>query len=132
MKQPAIGLIRSVRARQIGAAAAAALLVLALTLALAACAGQGAGEVTIRLREMRFDAASVQVRAGEPVTLRLVNQDGYQHAFDLDAFDIHLPLPAEARADVRFTPTEPGRYTFYCGSPGHEAAGMTGTLIVTP
>jgi plastocyanin len=26
---------------------------------------------------------------------------------------------------------KPGRYTFYCSVPGHEAGGMKGTLIVT-
>lgn len=29
-------------------------------------------------------------------------------------------------------PAEPGRYRFYCGSPGHAAAGMVGVLVVEP
>ena len=66
------------------------------------------------------------------VTLRLVNKDGYAHAFDLDEFDIHLPFAANEILEVAFTPDQPGSYPFYCGSPGHEAAGMVGTLIVTP
>jgi uncharacterized cupredoxin-like copper-binding protein len=41
-------------------------------------------------------------------------------------------LPAQAAFDALFTPTEPGRYRFYCGSPGHEAAGMEGVLVVEP
>lgn len=41
-----------------------------------------------------------------------------------------LILPALLLA--AFTPTEPGRYRFYCGSPGHEAAGMVGLLVVEP
>ncbi len=30
------------------------------------------------------------------------------------------------------TTLQPGTYTFYCTIPGHEAAGMRGTLTVTP
>lgn len=31
-----------------------------------------------------------------------------------------------------FTPTGPGHYRFYCGSPGHAAAGMAGVFVVEP
>ncbi len=64
--------------------------------------------------------------------LHVVNRDGYAHAFDMDEFDTHAPLPAGTTFDAAFTPGEPGRYRFYCGSPGHEAAGMEGVLVVEP
>lgn len=38
---------------------------------------------------MRFGQAEVRVRAGQPVALRVVNRDGYTHAFDIDEFDVH-------------------------------------------
>lgn len=98
---------------------------------LVAC-GAGGSAVTIRTDGMRFVSDQVRVKAGQPVTLRVVNQDGYAHAFDIDEFDIHAPLPANATFDATFTPTAAGRYRFYCGSPGHAAAGMTGVLVVEP
>ncbi len=97
---------------------------------LAACGA--ANNVTIRTDGMRFVSDEVRVKAGQPVTLQVINRDGYAHAFDIDEFDIHAPLPANATFDATFTPTAAGRYRFYCGSPGHEAAGMTGVLVVEP
>jgi len=57
---------------------------------LAGCGGS-AQTVTIRTDGMRFVADEARVRAGEPVTLRVVNRDDYAHAFDIDEFDIHRP-----------------------------------------
>lgn len=87
---------------------------------------------TIEAIGMNFVRSEVHVRAGQPVTLHVVNRDGYAHAFDVDEFDIHAPLPAKTTFDAAFTPTEPGRYRFYCDAPGHEAAGMEGVLVVEP
>lgn len=85
---------------------------------------------TLQMKEMRFLQSEIVAKAGQPITLQLVNQDGYAHAFDLDEFDIHTPLAAEQKMELIFTADAPGRYTFYCGSPGHQAAGMVGTLVV--
>ena len=41
-------------------------------------------------------------------------------------------LISTATFDATFTPTAADRYRFYCGSPGHQAAGMTGVLVVEP
>jgi uncharacterized cupredoxin-like copper-binding protein len=84
------------------------------------------------MEAMRFLQDEISVTAGQPVTLRLVNQDGYAPAFDIDEFDIHTSLAANETLEIMFTPDEPGSYTFYCGSPGHQAAGMVSTLVVEP
>ncbi len=107
------------------------LLLVSLALLLAAC-GKQPGEATLKIEEMRFSQTELQVEAGKPVTLHIVNKDGYSHAFDMDAFDIHTPLAANETVAITFTPEVPGSYSFYCGSPGHKAAGMVGTLLVTP
>jgi plastocyanin len=106
-------------------------LLLTSLLVLVACGSSGRN-FTIKTDGMRFVQDEVRVKAGQPVTLRVVNRDGFAHAFDIDEFDIHAPLPANASFDATFTPTRPGRYRFYCGSPGHEAAGMVGVLVVEP
>ena len=106
------------------------ILTFALALLLAGCGSRN--DVTIKTDGMRFVADEVRVKAGQPVTLHVVNRDGYAHAFDIDEFGIHAPLPAKTSFDAVFTPAEPGRYRFYCGSPGHMGAGMTGVLVVEP
>ena len=99
---------------------------------LAACGSPASNEASITMKEMAFVQSEITVKAGQPVTLHLVNQDGYAHAFDNDEFDIHTWLAANETAELSFTPEEPGRYPFYFSSPGHEMAGMVGTLIVQP
>jgi plastocyanin len=105
-------------------------LLIILVCLLAACGTQASTEATITMKEMAFVQSEITVKAGQPVTLRLVNRDGYAHAFDMDEFDIHTLLAAKETVEVSFTPEKPGRYPFYCSSPGHEMAGMAGTLIV--
>ena len=99
---------------------------------LVACAGPQTNRVTLTLQEMGFSQNEIEVSANQPVTLRLNNKDGYAHAFDLDEFDIHLQLAAAETAEITFTPTRSGTFTFYCSSPGHQAAGMEGSLVVVP
>jgi plastocyanin len=79
-----------------------------------------------------FDRAELRARVGETVALRLENTDTQLHYFDIDAFDVHIPMPSGKPALALFTPTTPGTYTFYCHVPGHTEAGMVGTLIVEP
>lgn len=96
----------------------------------AACGRAAANSATVKMEAMRFLPEEIVVKAGQPVTLRLVNRDSYAHAFDMDELDIHVPLAANETLELVFTPQESGRYLFYCGAPGHHAAGMVGALIV--
>ncbi len=75
------------------------LLSLVLVGMLAACSTGGDGH-TIEAIGMNFVRSEVHVRAGQPVTLHVVNRDGYAHAFDVDEFDIHAPLPAKTTFDA--------------------------------
>ena len=53
-----------------------------------------------------FSRTRSKCKSGSPSRLHLVNKDGYAHAFDLDAFDIHLHLAANEKIEVTFTPTQ--------------------------
>lgn len=110
------------------------LLLLVTLVALAVGALTGCGEksaTTLVLRDMRFAPGELHLTGGEPVTLTLINRDGYGHSFDIDALDIHIPLAAGETRTVTFTPEAASHYTFYCAAGGHEKAGMVGTLNVT-
>lgn len=90
------------------------------------------GTLTLKTSGLQFSETEIHVKVGQTVNLELFNVDGYAHSFDMDTFNIHIPLPGSQTATVTFTPTEPGIYQFYCGAYGHQAAGMVGTLIVEP
>ena len=74
------------------------------------------------------------MRTGERVALRLENADGVAHSFDVDEFDVHVPMPGRATALALFTAGRPGRYVVYC-APHYDRAtgqGMKATLVVEP
>jgi plastocyanin len=83
-------------------------------------------------RRDSFDRAELRTKVGETVALRLENSDTERHYFDIDEFDVHIPMSTGTPALALFTPSAPGSYTFYCHVPGHTEAGMVGTLIVEP
>ncbi len=79
-----------------------------------------------------FDQPALRARVGQLVALRLENRDTQTHSFDIDAFDVHVPMPSGTPTLALFTPSAPGTYRFYCRIPGHTEAGMVGTLVVEP
>jgi uncharacterized cupredoxin-like copper-binding protein len=48
----------------------------------------------------------------------------------VDAKDIHAEMPMKGKTTLTVSPSRLGTYVLYCGVPGHEDAGMVGTLIV--
>jgi len=107
-------------------------LLLLFLLLLAGCASASGQKVTLRTENFKFSQSELRTKVGQPVTLTLINKDGFAHAFDVDELNVHVPMPASQTQTVTFTPEQPGDYRFYCGSPGHPDAGMIGTLIVDP
>ena len=130
---------------------------LGLGLAAALAAGMVAGAfgrseqpsaIEIRVHFSHFEPASISVPAGRPITFVLVNTDpidnewivgdeathlrhrtGTEPAHESRPSEVTLPALTERRTTVTFT--KPGTLTFVCHLPGHEAYGMTGTLVVT-
>jgi uncharacterized cupredoxin-like copper-binding protein len=82
------------------------------------------------------------------VTFVLVNEDPIDHEWIVGDATVHerhrtgtepvhearpTEISVEALSEQRTTVTfaEPGTVTFVCHLPGHEAYGMTGTIVVT-
>lgn len=98
-------------------------------------ASSGGGGETLKLAAdksaLKFDKTSLTAKAGK-VTLEMANPSQIAHAVaikgngvDVDGKTIGNGETSTASADLK-----PGTYTFYCPVPGHEAAGMKGTLTV--
>ncbi len=104
---------------------------------------------------LAFTPSVLEVKVGDVVEIAIQNSEAALHDFTIDEVDadVHISYlggtgqhaheePAN-EADVHFALTEPasgivhlkihepGEYVFYCSVPGHQAAGMEGTLIVT-
>ena len=98
-------------------------------------ASSGGGGETLKLAAdksaLKFDKSKLTAKAGK-VTLEMANPSQVPHAVaikgngvDVDGKTIGNGETSTASADLK-----PGTYTFYCPVPGHEAAGMKGTLTV--
>jgi plastocyanin len=99
----------------------------------AAQAGQQAAQaVTVTMTDLKFSPETVRVKAGTPVQLTAANKGLIEHNWVVEVGDETFQLDARPgqTASKTFTPTTPGTYTVVCTIPGHEQAGMKGTLIV--
>lgn len=129
-----------------------------LGLILSACTGSPAAdapqEVVVTGTDLAYDTERIEVEAGRPVALTLRNDGALEHDFSVMHIPADIPaaeeeedghdmghmdempelhvsaMPGESNS-VTFTPTEAGEYHFFCTVEGHEAAGMSGTLVVT-
>ena len=107
------------------------------------------GSPTIVVRHSRFEPARIVVRAGQPITFTLRNDDPIEHEWIVGPPHVHaahrtgtephhdtrpdeVTLPAYATRTTTLTFDRPGDYLFICHLPGHEAYGMTGLLRVLP
>jgi len=126
----------------------------AMALVLSACAGPRAQEVSLTAVDMAFQPNLLEVTAGMPIRLTMMNQGALEHDFsileipmetiaataapmedhDMEAMTVepqlHMAVAIGMSNTVEFTPTKPGAYEFFCTVPGHKEAGMIGGLIV--
>ena len=111
-------------------------LLILLGLLLAACggqeeAGQTGGPIQVTLQNIRFKPDQLTVKAGQTVTVNLVNKDSVPHTFELEGVaGVGVGIPPGGEGTLEFTIDQPGTYTIFCGVGNHRAAGMVGQLIV--
>jgi plastocyanin len=129
------------------------LLAVTAVLALAGCGGSGSkssgssgssssnsssssgGGETLKLAAdksaLKFDKTSLTAKAGK-VTLEMENPSQLPHAIAIkgNGVDVDGKTIGNGETSTASTDLKPGTYTFYCPVPGHEAAGMKGTLTV--
>jgi uncharacterized cupredoxin-like copper-binding protein len=87
---------------------------------------------TLQAQDISFDVKTLTVQAGAPVALTYINQGSIDHAFKIDGLAAEQKVRPGQTTVFQFTPKTPGTYTFVCAIPGHELAGMVGTLTVEP
>ena len=71
--------------------------------------------------------------AGQQVTLTLVNEGTVKHNLTIKdtGLNVSQDVGVGKTETVTFTaPAKPGQHRIVCDQPGHEQAGMVGTLVV--
>jgi plastocyanin len=100
----------------------------------------GVQRATVVLDSYLFDPHHLVVHVGTPVELELtsvtlITPHNFVLADPAAGMDVNQSVGAGDSAAVRFTPTKPGIYTFYCDKqllffPSHREEGMEGRLEV--
>lgn len=111
-----------------GVVAIAAVVGLAVTLGSSSTVLQE-GDLAVTADQTAFSATDLEVEAGQ-VSVHLENRDYFWHTFTIAELGVDLRVPVGAAGRVTFeAPT--GSYEFVCAVPGHDIAGMIGTLTVS-
>ena len=102
--------------------------------ATAVVGADGSQTLTVKGTEMQFSPTRINIKAGQPVQLTFENDGHVVHDFTLTQgvpTRFQTAAPGGQRTTGTFTVSAPGTYTFVCAQPGHESAGMKGTLIAS-
>ncbi|HEV8338706.1 MAG TPA: cupredoxin domain-containing protein [bacterium] len=118
-------------------------LLLGTALLVAACGGgggpqggatpppAGASTVSVTESEFKFDPKAMTAKAGQ-VTFQIKNGGSVEHNFIVEGSSIKVEGIQPGQTKDVSTTLKAGSYKVLCTIPGHQEAGMTGTLTVTP
>ena len=93
----------------------------------------GGLQLTVSGTELAFDKSALTAHAGK-VRLILANKSPMPHnvAIKGNGVDAKGPIVGGGKTSTVIADLKAGTYTYYCSVPGHEQAGMRGTLTVKP
>ena len=81
---------------------------------------------------LKFTKSSLTAKAGK-VTIDFTNRSKIPHGVVITGNGVDAKTKVVTGGSSSATTTlKPGTYTFYCPVPGHRAAGMQGTIKVSP
>lgn len=89
-----------------------ALAVAACTLLASAGATRAADEITVTIKDHRFNPAEVKVPANKRITIYVVNDDPTPEEFESHPLKVEKVIPGKSKAVIRIGPLQPGRYEF--------------------
>jgi plastocyanin len=122
--------------RRLSAASIGVLAALLLALPAAASAGSTGATSVVQLSApvsgLRYDQKVVRAHAGT-IKIVFLNRSTLKHNVNVEHGEKEFGKTATvAHGTVTMTVRlKAGKYNFYCSVPGHEDAGMHGTLVVT-
>ena len=93
-------------------------------------AGGASTTITVTMKDFAFAPATVSIPAGG-ATIHLMNSGAATHNFQVVDLGIKsIDIGAGQSYDLKIPATPAGTYTINCPQPGHESAGMVGSLVV--
>jgi plastocyanin len=89
------------------------LLLFALLAALAAFSQARADDLSLTIKDHRFEPAELTVPAGKEFTLSVTNADATAEEFESDDLDVEKVIAGGQSATIKLGPLDAGRYEFY-------------------
>ena len=89
------------------------LLLVAQLVLLAACLPAQAQDLSLKIKDHRFEPAELEVPAGKEFTLSVSNGDATAEEFESDDLDVEKVIAGGQSPGWSFGPLDPGRYDFY-------------------
>lgn len=86
-----------------------------------------AQELSITIKDHKFEPAELKVPAKKRITLTVINNDATPEEFESKKLKVEKVIPGKSKGVVRFGPLEPGRYEFI--GEFHEDSGAKGVVI---
>lgn len=87
-------------------------LISALCLASASPAAALAQDLTITIKNHRFEPAQSRIPARKRINVTVVNSDATPEEFESRKMKVEKVIPGNTKAVIRIGPLEPGRYEF--------------------
>jgi heme/copper-type cytochrome/quinol oxidase subunit 2 len=91
----------------------------------------GATGVRVVASELAYTPERLDLSAGEPVNLTVVNEGQLFHDFTIEVAGIHLNVNPGEEVTTALVIDEPGTYEAICTVAGHAEAGMVFTIRVS-
>ena len=92
---------------------------------------EGAPEITVNAVDIDFEPPTLELTAGEPTNVTVVNDGETLHDFTVEAADVHVNVEPGQSTTTAVTIDEPGTYEAKCTVEGHAEAGMTIKIVVS-
>jgi plastocyanin len=105
-----------------------AIAIVVSAIGLGEAAVEEAGDLRITTEDVRFDPTTLESAPGQ-IGVVVENRDLFWHTFTIEELDVNVSVPVGAERRTAFE-AAPGTYKVICAIPGHEQAGMKGTLVV--
>lgn len=89
------------------------------------------GAVTVCAHDISFDPKEITTAAG-PLSITLINKGVQAHTLQVEGTGFELKTPSKNDTRTGSVTLEAGKtYTYKCTTPGHDAAGMHGKIVVS-
>ncbi len=84
---------------------------------------------TVTMRNVSFDPTELESPSSERGSIAIRNRDLFWHTFTVPSLDLEVAVPTGSTR-VLTVDGPAGTYDFVCAIPGHEGAGMKGTITL--